>query len=81
MECSALSQKNLPVVFEEAVKAVFAKQKGGKTVAAPAAKPAGKKPEEKKPGGSHTSATPAAGTSSGTSSGSSGDKDEKCSVQ
>ena len=34
MECSALTQKNLPLVFEEAVKAVFAKQKSSTSKAA-----------------------------------------------
>jgi len=56
MECSALSQKNLPLVFEEAVKAVFAKQKSLNKP--PVAKPAGKtkpdakaKPDQKGSGG------------------------------
>lgn len=75
MECSALTQKNLPVVFEEAVKAVFAKQKSvtAKAAPAPAAKQTGKKPDTKQ-GGSHTSASSSGG-------GGGGEKDEKCSVQ
>jgi len=70
MECSALTQKNLPTVFEEAVKAVFAKQKAAVQKAAP---PAAKQSGSKKPDGkgSHTSA----------SSGGGGEKDEKCSLQ
>lgn len=75
MECSALTQKNLPIVFEEAVKAFFAKQKAAsKPAHTPAPKQttsggSSKKPDGKS-GGSHTSSAP-----------SGGEKDEKCSVQ
>jgi len=46
LECSALSQKNLPNVFEEAVKAVFLNAAGGKDTKAPSSGKGGDKKEK-----------------------------------